>query len=92
MTKYARVNFVKSLLEKQNYKCVFGKNVGHIYCTSELQWGYTKSISGKEEQSVDNLYLLCTICKSVLFFGQKIVLFFAYSCKPKKLNPLGQQK
>ena len=67
MTKYARVNFVKSLLEKQNYKCVFGKNVGHMYCTSELQWGYTKSISGKEEQSVDNLYLLCAICKGEIY-------------------------
>ena len=63
MTKNARINFVNSLLEKQNYKCVFGKNVGHIYCTSELQWGYTKSISGKKEQSLDNLYLLCSKCK-----------------------------
>lgn len=63
MTKNARINFVNSLLEKQNHKCVFGKNVGHIYCTSELQWGYTKSISGKKEQSLDNLYLLCSICK-----------------------------
>jgi hypothetical protein len=63
MTKNARINFVNSLLEKQNHKCVFGKNVGHIYCSSELQWGYTKSISGKKEQSLDNLYLLCSICK-----------------------------
>ena len=67
MTKYARINFVKTLLEKQNYKCVFGKNVGHVYYTSELQWGYIKPLSGKEEQSVDNLYLLCAICKAEIY-------------------------
>ena len=67
MTKYARKEFVKSLLEKQNHKCVFGKNVGHIYCTSELQWGYIKPLSRKEEQSVDNLYLLCAICKAEIY-------------------------
>jgi hypothetical protein len=67
MTKYTRINFVNSLLEKQNHKCVFGKNVGHIYCTSELQWGYIKPLSRKEEQSVDNLYLLCAICKAEIY-------------------------
>jgi len=67
MTKYARINFVNSLLEKQNYKCVFGKNVGHVYCTSDLQWGYIKPLSRKEEQSVDNLYLLCAICKAEIY-------------------------
>ena len=67
MTKNARINFVISLLEKQNYKCVFGKNVGHIYCTSQLQWGYIKPLSRKEEQSVDNLYLLCAICKAEIY-------------------------
>jgi hypothetical protein len=67
MTKFARINFVNSLLEKQNHKCVFGKNVGHIYCTSELQWGYIKPISRKEEPSIDNLYLLCAICKGEIY-------------------------
>jgi hypothetical protein len=67
MTKYARINFVNSLLEKQNHKCVFGKNVGHIYCISELQWGYIKPISRKEEESIDNLYLLCAICKAEIY-------------------------
>jgi hypothetical protein len=67
MTKNARINFVNSLLEKQNHKCVFGKNVGHIYCTSQLQWGYIKPLSRKEEQSVDNLYLLCGICKAEIY-------------------------
>jgi predicted restriction endonuclease len=67
MTKYARKEFVKSLLEKQNHKCVFGKNVGHIYCSSDLEWGYIKPLSRKEEQSVDNLYLLCAICKAEIY-------------------------
>lgn len=67
MTKYERKDFVKSLLEKQNHKCVFGKNVGHIYCSSDLEWGYIKPLSRKEEQSVDNLYLLCAICKAEIY-------------------------
>jgi len=67
MTKYERKDFVKSLLEKQNHKCVFGKNVGHIYCSSNLEWGYMKPLSIKEEQSVDNLYLLCAICKAEIY-------------------------
>ena len=62
MTKNARINFVKTLLEKQNYKCVFGKNVGEFYCYDELTWGYIKPASGDTE-SIDNLYLLCTRCK-----------------------------
>jgi hypothetical protein len=47
--------------------CVFGKNVGHIYCSGDLEWGYIKPLSRKEEQSVDNLYLLCAICKAEIY-------------------------
>ena len=66
MTKYARKEFVKSLLEKQYHKCVFGKNVGHIYCSSDLEWGYMKPISRKEEL-IENLYLLCSRCKEEIY-------------------------
>ena len=66
MTKYARKEFVKSLLEKQYHKCVFGKNVGHIYCSKDLEWGYMKPTSRKEEL-IDNLYLLCAICKGEIY-------------------------
>ena len=66
MTKNARINFVNSLLEKQNHKCVFGKNVGHIYCSNNLEWGYMKPTSRKDEL-IDNLYLLCSRCKGEIY-------------------------
>ena len=76
MTKYDRIEFVKTLLVKQKYTCVFGKNVGRIYCCNEqkenytdnkylkLQWGCIKARYIKKEESIDDLYLLCSRCNN----------------------------
>jgi hypothetical protein len=39
-TKALRVEFVKTLLAKQNHTCAFGKNVGGIYCWNEPKVNY----------------------------------------------------
>ncbi len=81
MTKSARIEFVKTLLVKQNHTCAFGKNVNGIYCWNEpkenyidgvynekmylkLQWGHIKPRCRKEEQTVDDLCLLCARCNN----------------------------
>jgi len=81
MTKSARIEFVKTLLAKQNQTCAFGKNVGGIYCWNEpkenyvdniytektylkLQWGHIKPRSRKENQTADDLCLLCARCNN----------------------------
>lgn len=81
MTKSARIDFVKTLLAKQNRTCAFGKNVGGIYCWNEpkensingvytektylkLQWGHIKPRCRKEEQTADDLCLLCARCNN----------------------------
>ena len=78
MTKYERIEFVKTLLVKQEYTCVFGKNVGRLYCCNEqednysdkenkylkLQWGCIKARYIKKEKSIDDLYLLCSRCNN----------------------------
>ena len=81
MTKSARIEFVKNLLEKQNQTCAFGKNVEGIYCWNEpkdnyidnvykektylkLQWGHIKPRCRKEEQTADDLCLLCARCNN----------------------------
>ena len=81
MTKSARIEFLQTLLEKQNKTCAFGKNVGGIYCWNEpkenyidsvytekkylkLQWGHIKPRCRKEEQTADDLCLLCARCNN----------------------------
>jgi hypothetical protein len=81
LTKAARIEFVKTLLVKQNQTCAFGKNVGGIYCWNEpkenyvdniytektylkLQWGHIKPRSRKENQTADDLCLLCARCNN----------------------------
>ena len=81
MTKSARIEFLQTLLEKQNKTCAFGKNVGGIYCWNEpkenyidsvytekkylkLQWGHIKPRCRKEEQTTDDLCLLCARCNN----------------------------
>lgn len=81
MPKSARIEFVKTLLAKQNQTCAFGKNVGGIYCWNEpkenyveniytekaylkLQWGHIKPRSRKEEQTTEDLCLLCARCNN----------------------------
>ena len=81
MSKSARIEFLQTLLEKQNKTCAFGKNVGGIYCWNEpkenyidsvytekkylkLQWGHIKPRCRKEEQTADDLCLLCARCNN----------------------------
>ena len=81
MTKAARTEFVKALLEKQKQTCAFGKNVGGKYCWNEpkenyvdeaytekkflkLQWGHIKPRCRKEEQTANDLCLLCARCNN----------------------------
>ena len=81
MTKSARIEFLQTLLEKQNKTCAFGKNVEGIYCWNEpkenyidsvytekkylkLQWGHIKPRCRKEEQTADDLCLLCARCNN----------------------------
>jgi len=81
MTKSARIEFLQTLLAKQNQTCAFGKNVGGIYCWNEpkenyidsvytekkylkLQWGHIKPRCRKEEQTADDLCLLCARCNN----------------------------
>ena len=81
MTKSARIEFLQTLLEKQNKTCAFGKNVVGIYCWNEpkenyidsvytekkylkLQWGHIKPRCRKEEQTADDLCLLCARCNN----------------------------
>jgi len=44
LTKAARIEFVKTLLVKQNQTCAFGKNVGGIYCWNEPKENYVDNI------------------------------------------------
>jgi len=81
MTKSTRIEFLQTLLAKQNQTCAFGKNVGGIYCWNEpkenyidsvytekkylkLQWGHIKPRCRKEEQTTDDLCLLCARCNN----------------------------
>lgn len=81
MTKAARTEFVKALLQKQNQTCAFGTKVVGKYCWNEpkenyvneaysekkylkLQWGHIKPRSRKEEQTADDLCLLCARCNN----------------------------
>ena len=81
MNKSARIEFLQTLLAKQNQTCAFGKNVGGIYCWNEpkenyidsvytekkylkLQWGHIKPRCRKEEQTTDDLCLLCARCNN----------------------------
>jgi hypothetical protein len=81
MTKSARIEFLQTLLAKQNQTCAFGKNIGGIYCWNEpkenyidsvytekkylkLQWGHIKPRCRKEEQTADDLCLLCARCNN----------------------------
>ncbi len=81
MTKTERIEFVKTLLAKQNQTCAFGKNVDGIYCWNEpkenfmdniykektylkLQWGHIKPRCRKEEQTINDLCLLCARCNN----------------------------
>jgi hypothetical protein len=44
MKKAARIEFVKTLLAKQNQTCAFGKNVGGRYCWNEPKDNYKDGI------------------------------------------------
>jgi hypothetical protein len=51
MKKPGRTEFVKTLLEKQNRTCAFGKNVGGIYCWNDPKENY------KEDVYIEKKYL-----------------------------------
>ena len=44
MAKIDRIEFVKTLLAKQNRTCAFGKNVGGIYCWNEPKENYIDGV------------------------------------------------
>ena len=74
MTKPTRVEFVTKLLERQNGTCALGSNVGGMYCWNEpqyaekpylkLQWGHIKPRCRKEEQTPNDLFLVCARCNN----------------------------
>jgi hypothetical protein len=74
MSKDFRDSFIENLLVEQNWTCAFGKNVRGKFCWNEprdeylpylkLQWGHTKPKSRRQEESPDDLCLMCARCNN----------------------------